>query len=143
LNEGRERATNQFTAEEDSDVIFAHLALAIPLTLVSNLDVAYGEGLFCDTQEQVEYLIARFDDFEHDREWIEDANAHFGGEEKACGGRKIAYVTGEVVKIVRVGDAQYGIQQILIIGVTGEDGRYQGIKPLRQWAAIRLPGTPI
>jgi hypothetical protein len=143
LNVGRDCATNQFTAEGDSDVIFAHLALAIPLTLVSNLDVAYGDGLFCDTQAQIEYLLTRFDDFQHDREWIEDANAHFGGEEKACGGRRIAYIAGDIVKIVHIGDAQYGIREILIIGVPGEDGAYQGVKPIKQWAAIRLPGTPI
>jgi hypothetical protein len=119
------------------------LAFAVSLTFASNLDVAYDDGLFCDTQAQIEYLVTRFDDFQHDREWIEDANAHFGGEEKACGSRKIAYVAGDIVKIVRVGDAQYGIRQILIIGVMGEDGQYQGVKPLKQWAAIKLPGTPI
>jgi hypothetical protein len=122
---------------------FASLALTVPLALVSNLDVAYDDGLFCDTQAQIEYLVARFADFERDREWIEDANAHFGGEGQACGSRKIAYVAGDIVKTVRVGDDQYGIREILIIGVTGEDGRFHGIKPLRQWAAIRLPGTPI
>jgi hypothetical protein len=119
------------------------LALAISFMLASNLDVAYGDGVYCDTQAQVEYLVTRFDDFQRDREWIEDANVHFGGEEKACGSRKIAYLADAVVKIVRVGDAQYGIRQILIIGVMGEDGQYQGVKPLKQWAAIRLPGTPI
>jgi hypothetical protein len=119
------------------------IALAVSLTLASNLDVAYDQGAFCDTQAQLEYLVTRFDDFEHDREWIEDANAHFGGKEKACGSRKIAYVAGDIVKIVHMGDAQYGIRQILIIGVTGEDGQYQGVKPLKQWAAIRLPGEPI
>jgi hypothetical protein len=119
------------------------LALAIPLTLASNLDVAYGDGLFCDTQAQIEYLVTRFDDFEHDREWIDDANAHFGGEEKACGSRKIAYVTGDIVKIVHVGGNEYGISEILIIGVIDKDGQYQGVKPLRQWAAIKLQGTPI
>jgi hypothetical protein len=120
------------------------LALVVSLTFVSNLDVAYGYGLFCDTQAQLEYLAARFADFSHDSEWIEDANAHFGsGEEKACGSRKIAYVAGDIVKIVRIGDAQYAIREILIIGVTGEDGAYQGVKPLKQWAAIKLAGTPI
>lgn len=124
-------------------MILAPTAFAISLTLASNLDVAYDDGVFCDTQAQVEYLIARFDDFEHDREWIEDANAHFGGEEKACGSRKIAYVAEDIVKIVRVGDAQYGIRQILVVGVMDKDGQYQGIKPLKQWAAIKLAGTPI
>jgi hypothetical protein len=119
------------------------IALVVSLTLANNLDVAYGDGLFCDTQAQIEYLVTRFDDFQHDREWIEDANAHFGGEEKACGSRKIAYVAGDIVKIVRIREAEYGIREILIIGVTGEDGQYQGVKPLRQWAAIRLAGTPI
>jgi hypothetical protein len=119
------------------------IALAVSLTLASNLDVSYDQGIFCDTQAQIEYLVTRFDDFQHDREWIEDANAHFGGEEKACGSRKIAYVAGDIVKIVRIREAEYGIREILIIGVTGEDGQYQGVKPLRQWAAIRLAGTPI
>jgi hypothetical protein len=121
----------------------APLAFAISLMFVGNLDVAYADGLFCDTQAQIEYLVMHFDDFERDREWIEDANAHFGGEEKVCGSRKIAYVAGDIVKTVRVGGAQYGIREILIIGVTGEDGAYQGVKPLRQWAAIKLAGTPI
>jgi hypothetical protein len=121
----------------------ASLALAISLTLASNLDVAYADGVFCDTQAQVEYLVMRFDDFQRDREWIEDANAHFGGEEKACGSRKIAYLAEDIVKIVPVGGAQYGIRQILIIGVMDKDGQYQGIKPLKQWAAIKLAGTPI
>lgn len=119
------------------------LAFAVSLTFASNLDVAYDDGVFCDTQAQVEYLVARFDDFQRDREWIEDANAHFGGEEKACGSRKIAYLAEAVVKIVRVGDAQYGIRQILIIGVMDKDGQYQGVKPLKQWAAIKIAGTPI
>jgi hypothetical protein len=121
----------------------ALLALVISLTFQSNLDVSYDDGVYCDTQAQIEYLVARFDDFQRDREWIEDANTHFGGEEKACGSRKIAYVAGDIVKIVHVGGAQYGIRQILIIGVTGEDGQYQGVRPLKQWAAIKIPGTPI
>jgi hypothetical protein len=119
------------------------IALAISLTLASNLDVAYDEGLFCDTQAQIEYLVARFADFKRDREWIEDANAHFGGEEKVCGSRKIAYVPGDIVKIVRIGDAEYGIREILIIGAMDKDGQYQGVKPLKQWAAIKIPGEPI
>jgi len=122
-------------------MILAPAALAVSLMLTSNLDVAYERGAFCDTREQLDYLITRFDDFEHDREWIEDANAHFGGEGNACGSRAIAYVAGDIVKVVHLGDG--GIRQILIIGVTGEDGKYQGVKPLKQWAAIKLAGTPI
>jgi hypothetical protein len=117
--------------------------LAISLTLASNPEVAYDDGVFCDTQAQIEYLVTRFDDFQHDREWIEDANAHFGGEEKVCGSRKIAYVAGDIVKIVHIGAAWYSIRQILIIGVTDKDGQYQGVKPLKQWAVIRLAGAPI
>jgi hypothetical protein len=125
-------------------MILAPAALAVSLILASNLDVAYDDGVFCDTQAQIEYLITRFDDFKRDREWIEDANAHFGGgEEKACGSRGIAYVAGDIVKVVHLGAGDYGIRQILIIGVTGENGKYQGVKPLKQWAAIRLPGAPI
>jgi hypothetical protein len=124
-------------------MILAPAALAVSLMLTSNLDVAYDDGVFCDTQAQIEYLITRFDDFKRDREWIEDANAHFGGEEKACGSRAIAYVAGDIVKVVHMGAGDYGIRQILIIGVTGEDGKYQGVKPLKQWAAIKLAGTPI
>jgi hypothetical protein len=118
-------------------------ALAVSLILTSNLDVAYDDGVFCDTQAQLEYLITRFDDFHHDREWIEDANAHFGGEGNACGSRAIAYIAGDIVKVVHMGASDYGIRQILIIGVTGEDGKYEGVKPLKQWAAIKLTGTPI
>ena len=59
------------------------------------------------------------------------------------GSRKIAYVAGDVVKIVRVGADQYGIREILIIGTMDKDGQYQGVKPLKQWAAIKLPGEPI
>jgi hypothetical protein len=124
-------------------MILAPAVLAISLTLASNLDVAYDQGVYCDTQAQVEYLIARFNDFERDREWIEDANAHFGGEEKACGSRKIAYITGDAVKVVHMGDGDYAIRQILIIGAMDKDGQYQGVTPLKQWAAIKLPGAPI
>jgi hypothetical protein len=123
-------------------MILAPTAIAVSLMLSSNLDVAYDDGVFCDTQAQIEYLITRFDDFTSDREWIAAANDHFG-DERACASRAIAYMPGDIVRVVHMGAGDFGIQPILIIGFKGDDGKYQEVTPLKQWAAIKLTGTPI
>lgn len=118
------------------------LHLALIGALAMGLDVKYDDGAFCDTREEIEYLVAHFDAFDNDDDWIADANFHFE-DPRACSDGFITYVEGETVSTASAGSYNYEIKPILIVGLADENGTMTPVEPLKQWAATRIKGTPL
>jgi hypothetical protein len=91
-------------------------------------DIFLGEGLVCDTPEQVErYILST--DTEATLVQINAEKAH------SCALVDVAFYKGQVVKHVHNDEGMWAITHILVIGlVVGED--IQSVQPALQWTAF-------
>jgi hypothetical protein len=89
-------------------------------------EIELGQGLFCDTQQEVERFVALYDG--NAQAAMSAVNTE-AGDPNACGLADIAFVRGHQLATARHKDAAFNIVQILVLGVANEAGRVQSVTP--------------
>lgn len=117
--------------------------LAIVITFGFALVAAHaqeiGSSLMCDTQEELEALVAKVN-VTHDLKLaLAEVNAAFPAKENACGMGAVAYFRNKTVKTVRTVDGLRDIVEIIVVARVTRDG-VRAQRPVEQYTLFRSKG---
>ncbi len=99
--------------------------------------ISVASALVCDTAEQVESFINRYNGDAH--EAINAVNAAVGKQD-ACVVAALGFIKGEAKQTVRNGDAAYVVTEIIVVGAVTPNG-FQLVEPIKWFTAYKVNET--
>jgi hypothetical protein len=115
------------------------IVVAFGFALVTAHAQEIGSALICDTQEELEALVAKVNETRELQSALAEVNAAFPAKENACGMGAVAYFQGRTAKTIRTVD---GLRDIVQITVVARVTRYgvRAIRPVEQYTLFRSKG---
>ncbi len=116
-------------------ILAAVLVLAIPVRKAMAQEVEVGEGLVCDTPEEVATFAETFDG---------DADktlAAVNQKEVVCAILNVAYIKGGEVKKVKDWKGEVSVVEVIVVGLKA--GEWREVNPVIKFIAVRVPGESI
>jgi hypothetical protein len=117
--------------------------LAIVVTFGSAIVTAHaqeiGSALMCDTQEELETLVAKVNVTRDLESALAEVNAAFPARMNACGTGVVAYFKGETIKTMWTVDGLRDIVEITVVARVTRDG-VRAQRPVEQYTLFRSKG---
>jgi hypothetical protein len=102
-----------------------------------------GVVLICDTQKQVEDVVALANQSKDINASIEKVNVEAGTTPSACGIGNLAYVKGDTVGTVQTPGGRHDIVKVMVVAVQTQLGFVHVIPPLEQFSLFKTKGEDV
>jgi hypothetical protein len=112
------------------------------LTLAAAQAQNVGTAVICDTQEELEAVVAKVNQTRNLEGALAAVNAAYPSKENACGVGRVAYFPGKTAKTVWTVDGPRDIVEITVIAGATPDGM-RAIRPIEQFTLFKPEGQSL